>query len=104
MCNRVSIDHTLPVISSELLEALTASISALDESTTDQHSRQSFIDDTLGDATSNQKARPERADKHTTYALTEGEPTDYVSSPLAPPLCTHIDSCLSSSTQTFYAF
>ena len=38
-----------------------ASIDTVEASITDQHSRQSFIDDTLGDATSDQKSRPERS-------------------------------------------
>ena len=63
----------VPVVSSELLEALRASIDALEGETTDQNSRQSFIDDTLDDASSNQKSRPERAGKSApSYELTEG--------------------------------
>ena len=64
----------VPVVSSELLEALTASIDALEADTTNQNSRQSFIDDTLDDASSNQESRPERAGKNApTYELTEGK-------------------------------
>ena len=61
------------MISSELLEALTASIATLEASNADQNSRQSFIDDTLDDATSNQKSKPDRSGGHTTYMLTEGK-------------------------------
>ena len=51
-----------------------ASIDDIEAGIADQNSRQSFIDDTLDDATSNQKSRPERSaeprtPKHTTGAL-----------------------------------
>ena len=62
----------------ELLEALMASINTLEASTAtrssqpsilddsaDQNSRQSFLDETLDGASSNQKSRPEREGKHT---------------------------------------
>ena len=62
----------------ELLEALMASINTLEASTAtrssqpsilddsaDQNSRQSFLDETLDGASSNQKSRPERPGKHT---------------------------------------